>query len=454
MNPSWAKYAPLKEKWRYLGFGSSRFFALDTLFYLRYVLGADLDSLFVYLVSLLISTVAIVMVMRLLEPSRYRLNLGVAVIALCTAGACAILLSGNWQLGACLLGISAGILLNCWGNELADLNERDMVFTALFGWGLSSAFATVLTAAKVNPLLAAVGFCLFSSFTLMVGDFSPSKGKPDQGLEVLGMRSLAYSHRLVASIFILLLTVSAVHFFSRATFFASYYISAWMEMGEEAIGAVILVLLFAFARRVSILAVCRIVLPVAAGALLLTELLPSSAAALSVMLVGSSLTLTRMFLLLATVKFAHDCPQRRWVLFGLGTVIVYGAQLGCVLVSPWILSNVPLASFSVMQNGCLLLLVVVFSVSAMSGRWFSGHEDAPDLRQNRQTVQEAAGRFGLTAREQEVLLLMVDELTEQQIADELIVGKGTVHTHIAHIYKKFGVHGKEDLIELLRSSLR
>lgn len=56
---------------------------------------------------------------------------------------------------------------------------------------------------------------------------------------------------------------------------------------------------------------------------------------------------------------------------------------------------------------------------------------------------------GLTAREAEVFLLLMRDLDALAIAEELSVSRATVNTHVQHIYRKFGVHGRKELYALL-----
>jgi DNA-binding NarL/FixJ family response regulator len=46
---------------------------------------------------------------------------------------------------------------------------------------------------------------------------------------------------------------------------------------------------------------------------------------------------------------------------------------------------------------------------------------------------------GLTDREVDVLRLLARGRTERQIAGDLGIAKGTVHTHVTHCYQKAGV---------------
>ena len=52
----------------------------------------------------------------------------------------------------------------------------------------------------------------------------------------------------------------------------------------------------------------------------------------------------------------------------------------------------------------------------------------------------------LTAREREVLRLLADGLTPQQIAASLGISPKTVATHVEHIYAKLGVHSRAQAV--------
>ncbi len=68
------------------------------------------------------------------------------------------------------------------------------------------------------------------------------------------------------------------------------------------------------------------------------------------------------------------------------------------------------------------------------------------------TGPSLADRFGLTAREDEVLALIGDGLSNTEIAASLYVGVSTVKTHINAIFAKLGVRDRAQAIALVHSS--
>ena len=64
------------------------------------------------------------------------------------------------------------------------------------------------------------------------------------------------------------------------------------------------------------------------------------------------------------------------------------------------------------------------------------------------------GDYGLTARETEILELLVDGLTQKGIADRLCVSAHTVDGHVRHVYEKLQVHSRSGAVaKALRENL-
>ncbi len=59
--------------------------------------------------------------------------------------------------------------------------------------------------------------------------------------------------------------------------------------------------------------------------------------------------------------------------------------------------------------------------------------------------------FSLTIREREVAALLCMGYQNSEIAAMLGVGSGTVQTHLQHIFRKFGLRGRQEIRRALKS---
>lgn len=60
-----------------------------------------------------------------------------------------------------------------------------------------------------------------------------------------------------------------------------------------------------------------------------------------------------------------------------------------------------------------------------------------------------AEQFLLTQREAEIMTLYAKGRSAARIQEELFLSRGTVNTHLRHIYQKMGIHSKQDLLDVL-----
>ena len=61
-----------------------------------------------------------------------------------------------------------------------------------------------------------------------------------------------------------------------------------------------------------------------------------------------------------------------------------------------------------------------------------------------------AARYDLTEREQETASLMARGYTAKRVAEELTVAVSTVKGYSKSIYRKMGIHRKDELIEIVK----
>ena len=68
------------------------------------------------------------------------------------------------------------------------------------------------------------------------------------------------------------------------------------------------------------------------------------------------------------------------------------------------------------------------------------------VRATGQLILEAPAKEVLSAREQEVLMLMAEGLSNQEIADGLVISLATVKTHVRHILQRLGVEDRSQAV--------
>lgn len=77
--------------------------------------------------------------------------------------------------------------------------------------------------------------------------------------------------------------------------------------------------------------------------------------------------------------------------------------------------------------------------------------EAEPVRFDKEKYLSYARKAELTRRETEIGLLVANDYTNLQIAEELFIAETTVKKHLTHIYEKTGTGGRKELKEILKS---
>lgn len=80
-----------------------------------------------------------------------------------------------------------------------------------------------------------------------------------------------------------------------------------------------------------------------------------------------------------------------------------------------------------------------------------GIPGAMGIERLRALCSRASYEFGLTRREEEVLVLLAQDRAAQQIEDELCVSNSTVKSHTHAVYRKMGLHSRAELVEYVEN---
>lgn len=106
--------------------------------------------------------------------------------------------------------------------------------------------------------------------------------------------------------------------------------------------------------------------------------------------------------------------------------------------------------------GCVVLWASERSVKAEWNALGIPQDEVDPTRARRARIlgrcDELAARAGLTPREVEVLALVAQGLSSDEIERELFVSHNTYKTHVRHIYAKLGVHTREEAVALVEQA--
>lgn len=157
------------------------------------------------------------------------------------------------------------------------------------------------------------------------------------------------------------------------------------------------------------------------------------------------------YLMLFTIAFRYGVSTI-W-LVGLTTVprVLAKGIVGVLATMPGLLSEG--ASDNV--AAVLLIALVVASILLAFGQEYGstwgvvGEEDDGNCQSHQVSMQDLcrdlSRLYGLTRREEDILVMLAENQAVAEIGERLVLSKGTVRNHVQHIYRKFGVHSREEL---------
>jgi DNA-binding NarL/FixJ family response regulator len=152
---------------------------------------------------------------------------------------------------------------------------------------------------------------------------------------------------------------------------------------------------------------------------------------------------------------ARRQPERAVRLFA--AVAAFGARAGLV----------PARALREQNEAALAAAGAALGEAAFAAAWAAGQSlspaevvgeakavaDAPAPPARTGPVgRPAAAPFGLTARELEVLQLLVDGRADREIADALFLSPRTVHHHVANVLAKLGAANRVGAVEVARAA--
>ncbi|MEC4272497.1 LuxR C-terminal-related transcriptional regulator [Adlercreutzia sp. R25] len=175
------------------------------------------------------------------------------------------------------------------------------------------------------------------------------------------------------------------------------------------------------------------------------------------LLLGANIaqTLVVMLLWAMLADVAHHSTASPAVIFASGW-IAYSLPLALGEVAGLLVGHMDSPTVAVAALAYLVTVTVVLALNdtAFSQRRIFADLDvplpAPTAFESLDDGCDRLGReHGLTAREIEVLQMLVKGRSKSYIAETLFISENTVRSHSKHIYQKLDVHSKQEILDLL-----
>jgi DNA-binding CsgD family transcriptional regulator len=235
------------------------------------------------------------------------------------------------------------------------------------------------------------------------------------------------------------------------------------------VGTIFLVFALCAKNRFNATLTYRLSLPIMVIGLVALALFLDRFAAISLLIINVGY---EFFDILIWILFAETARRQGepFRIFGLGVAFTLAGMAAAYMLAPFIndlftQNGLPSGSFALLSITSLVIvafLVIPESTFRQVSSFQVNLSDAPpeeqtadaggsfESRLERQCGVLAA-KFGLTAREREVLVLLARGRTLAIIARDLQIANGTARTHIENVYAKLDVHKQQELIDRVES---
>jgi DNA-binding CsgD family transcriptional regulator len=362
------------------------------------------------------------------------------------------------------LGLGLAVFWLAWAHVFCAYAPRNLYRRVIFSYLLGLLLYLLLTflpAAAVVPLtiLAAMGSTIFlsqasASFEALPAQ-EPLSSAPKRVVRLLWRPLLCtaafgFMSGLVSQ-------VSAQGRLPLESFQQISIVASLIVVGILLLPALLL------SKPLDITSAYRIALPIAAAGFLLLPFVWDTLFGLTNALVNMGLMTVSIILWCMLVATTVQTRLPAQMVFGICLAIVGGARLlgkllGFVYEGHLTQDFLSLAAVALVS---IYLLSMVSLVFFKGQRLTRGHEaESEGLKVvvwGEDRYQECCGYIArssdFTPRELEIFLLLGQGRSIASIAGNLFVSENTVKSHIRGIYRKLGVHSKQELIDLINDSL-
>jgi DNA-binding CsgD family transcriptional regulator len=345
-------------------------------------------------------------------------------------------------IGLFVAGFGSASMIVCWWEVYGVLSPAEVALYYTGSWILREVLVLLLAGYNISYLLAVSLFLPLIAAAMLI-----------QGARKIesALLSPKIIHHSASFPWKPMLLVGLYGFvYGCGTWLASYSDNLYMHLGIILPSILVCASVLFSYRRFNFSTIYRFILPAAAVGSLALLMAPSINEDVATLLIRASYSsifiyvsvllcnLSRRYFISAAWLFSLF-NITHIVCLGLGTLMFYA------------LSNLIIVGVCIV---CIALVTfIIISEPSLSSGWqivLAGKGGPLDEQAYGELeVVKLARKYGLSSREQEIMLLLTQRSLPRSIGRELHIAPGTVKAHIQHIYKKTGVHSKEELIALL-----
>ncbi len=387
------------------------------------------------------------------------MSVGTLLVGLAGRG----IVPGAWLLGgAAIAGFSSVPLMMAWCELLGAVGTRTASITVAGSMLLVAVAISAMAMASnslpwitvgILVLLPIASLVMFTAAGRIVWRALPLSGRLDR-------ERFPIPSRIVAGLVIygvavgLMLGLGASTAGSRTT-----HIVFGIGIGLAALLLLLRILLSS--REVDYSLAYRLVLPLVAGGLLLTTVLDQRHSVVGNAVVSIGWACQVMFAMIISADLSSRLPAPALAVFSQkASALQAGIAAGVLLhyVSEgWAIAETPLVPLIALAVVFCMIFAGMFLLNEPSRATVWGLIVPPpppaaavSALEERSAV--VARTFGLTSREQEILLLLARGRNAEHISTELFISVFTARTHIQRIYSKLDVHSQQDLIDIVEAA--
>lgn len=431
------------------------------------------------LVSLTVSTL-IVLVIAFLPQAAARsmaehVSLRIATLIAGSVGTSLLLIAPTaplaFAMGASLMGAAEGLLLYLFVGEAICVCQSAEEVVSLFSRALIIASVLYLAAMLAGksagvicaaiPLLALINLIKRPrSTTLLAPKASKDRlawqiGKPAEPSLLAEIRRLPWKLLLGLAVFGIafgLMRISASN--APVDVFQMSYLAHTLARAGTAIVALIVIgkmgkpywVLSTFQLLAFTLGVCGYWLPLDAAPVLTVAATTAGYTCLELMLWAI------LFELYLETRIAFN------TLYGIIRGLVSVATLGATAYALFVMSTMPSTAVHFVLLffllGMILVSSLLFGSRNVASLWGLERQTVEsDGISSEEVVTHLVRHYGLTAREGEVVSLLMKGRNEPFISEALFISPSTTHSHVTHVYTKLSVHSRQELLNFIEQLL-